>query len=155
MSPERRIDITIPSTYGGIDLVRGVLASVRDKVPLPNAVLLKVEICVVEAIGNSIRHAYDLKPDGVILVSILLGEDRLVVEVGDEGRTMPPEAQDRMKNGPPLADPDTLSVQEIPEGGMGFPIMRSVLDAVSYETAQGRNTLRMTMKHPSSVLSPE
>ena len=101
MITERRIDITIPSTYDDIGLVRKALACVQDEVPLPRELMLKVEICVVEAIGNSIRHALDLKPDRSVHIALRLLQDRFVVEVSDCGRVMPAEAQNRLEASPP------------------------------------------------------
>jgi serine/threonine-protein kinase RsbW len=144
VSEERRIDVRIPSRYQDIDLVRRVMAAARADIPLTPDAQLKLEICVVEGVGNAIRHAYGLRGDGVVEVVLRLGAAQLVVEITDRGRPMSPENRRRLTDGPDPAAPDDLPVGEIPEGGMGFPILRAVLDGLEYTSDDGRNTLRLT-----------
>lgn len=149
MSVERRIEVRIPSRYQDIDLVRRVLSALRHDIPLAHDALLKIEICVVEGVGNAIRHAYGLRGDGVVEVGLTLGPDHLVIEVSDRGRAMSPENRRRLKQGPTPTTPDRLEIRRNREGGMGFPILRAVLDDLEYTSQDGCNTLRMT-----KMLSP-
>jgi len=142
----RSASVRIRSRYEDIPLVRKVMSSVREEAALSHEAMVKVEVCLIEVIGNSIRHAYGMRDDGEIDVAFHLGGDRFVIEVSDRGRAMSPEKQRLLTHGEDLPHPDRVPVDRIPEGGMGFPILRRVLDGVEYESRDGRNTLRM-MKH--------
>jgi serine/threonine-protein kinase RsbW len=146
VSDTRSATVRIRSRYEDIPLVRRVMASLREETGLSHEAMVKVEVCLIEVIGNSIRHAYGMRDDGEIDVAFHLGGDRFIVEVSDHGRTMSLEHQHRLVHGEDLPQPDRAAVDRIPEGGMGFPILRRVLDALEYRSLDGRNTLRMT-KH--------
>ncbi|MBZ0270056.1 ATP-binding protein [bacterium] len=150
MSLTRTASVRIRSRYEDIPLVRRVMSSVREETALSHETMVKVEICLIEVIGNSIRHAYGMRDDGEIDVAFRLEGDRFVIEVSDRGRTMSPDKQHLLVHGEDLPRPDRAHVDRIPEGGMGFPILRRVLDGVEYESRDGRNTLRMTKRYAAS-----
>lgn len=147
MSFTRTASVRIRSTYEDVPLVRRVMSSLREETALSHEAMVKVEICLVEVIGNAIRHAYGMRGDGEIDVAFRLEGDRFVVEVSDRGRTMSPEHRHRLVHGEDLPPAESIPVHEIPEGGMGFPILRRVLDGLEYESSGGRNTLRMTKRY--------
>lgn len=101
-----------------------------------------VELCVVEAVNNAIEHAYREQPGSVVEVEMALAATALRIEVRDRGR--------RMDWAAACALPDAHAAEHLAEGGRGVLIMRSLMDGLSYHTADGWNVLRMVKQLPSA-----
>jgi serine/threonine-protein kinase RsbW len=118
------VRLTIPARAEYITLCRLALtgiARVRDD--LSEELLADLKLALTEATSNSVRHAYAEDGDGVVEISYELLEDKLVIEVTDEGAGFDPEAE-----GPP---------EELSEGGLGIAIIRAIADEVEIKTRPG------------------
>ena len=74
-----------------------------------------LKLALTEACSNSVRHAYEEGRDGIVEVSYRLAEDRIVVEVTDDGAGFDAAVLERAQ-------------QELDEGGLGIAIIRAVTD---------------------------
>ena len=97
----------------------------------------QLELCVVEATTNAIRHAYDGFPGNEVEVIVELTTDQISFKVCDSGKTHPAFDQQ-------TASFDWKTLDQAPEGGMGLSIIREIMDEVQYSSSQGRNCLTMT-----------
>ena len=97
----------------------------------------QMELSVVEAVNNAIKHAYDGQAGNEVRVTVVLYGDHIVFGVSDSGRAMSTANQPEPKIDP--EDRDSL-----PESGMGLLIIRSAMDQVDYRSEGGWNTLTMT-----------
>ena len=136
-SMERRIKLTIGSSLENVPLLTGVINGLCSFIPLSDIESYQVEVCIVEAVNNAIKHAYDNKPGYDVEVVFTLHTDRLVLEICDYGRAMEQMVKSSL-------DFDQNDVKNLPEGGMGLFIIEAVMDDVSYRSYDGRNTLTMT-----------
>jgi serine/threonine-protein kinase RsbW len=113
------IRLTIPAKPEYITLGRLALTGIARlrAEPLSQEVLGDLKLALTEACTNSVRHAYG---DGEGLVEILyeLYEDRLVVEVSDQGGGFDRDAS-------PQA---ALDADELSEGGLGIAIIEALAD---------------------------
>ncbi len=95
-----------------------------------SAVLLATE----EAATNIIRHAY-LYEKGVLRLRIVIYRKLVVISLIDFGRSFTPDAS------------GTLDLERLIEsgrkGGLGFYMIRKIMDSVEYISSAGRNELRM------------
>jgi anti-sigma regulatory factor (Ser/Thr protein kinase) len=148
--PSRRIRVSIEGTYEEVSCVRQILPIAARDLAFPKTTLLRLEICLTEALHNVIRHGYAGREGGAVEVDFLAYPDRLVIEIADEGAPIPPAARAGLRNRAPLPERDE-DVASLPEGGFGIPILRAVLDEIDYRTGGGRNVLTMTKR---TVLSP-
>lgn len=98
----------------------------------------QLELCVIEATTNAIRHAYSGLPGNEVEVVVELVADRISFLIYDSGKAHPDF--DQMT---PLSF-DWKSPDQVPEGGMGLSIIREIMDEVQYSSYQGRNCLAMT-----------
>ncbi len=98
-----------------------------------------IETCVVEAVNNVAKHAYDDPAGKKLAVLCKAFSDRMIFEVWDWGKGMPALA-------PCSLDFDPSDVNNLPESGMGLFIIQQVMDHVEYVQAEGKNVLTMT-KH--------
>lgn len=111
---------------------RGLAASYG----MPEGRALDLELCLNEIVANVIQYAYDPGQNGrEIRVTVERdgGSVRLVVE--DDGRPFDPLAA------PALRTPRSL--EDLPVGGWGIPLVRTLLDDVRYERRDGANRLTL------------
>lgn len=118
--------------------VRGICQNTLQDDEIPR----QMELSVVEAVNNAIKHAYGGLPGHEVLVTVVVLPDRFVFSVSDSGKAM--AAFEPVE---PEVDPDDLD--SLPESGMGLMIIRAAMDLVNYRSQDGRNTLTMTKLLPA------
>jgi serine/threonine-protein kinase RsbW len=132
------IRLTIPAKPEYITLGRLALTGIARLRPEPlrQEVLGDLKLALTEACTNSVRHAYS-SGEGMVEILYELHDDKLVVEVLDEGEGFDPPAE-----------PSTALVdEELSEGGLGIAIIEALADEFEIrERAQGGSFLRF-VKH--------
>jgi serine/threonine-protein kinase RsbW len=113
----RMVRLTIPAKPEYVTLSRLALTGLAGVLALSDDTLADLKLALTEACSNSVRHAYG-DADGRVQISFQLSEDRLVVEVSDDGAGFDPGANTR--NGEQADD--------LTEGGLGIAIIRSIAD---------------------------
>ena len=130
------IRLTIPAKPEYITLGRLALTGLARLRPLSQDVLGDLKLALTEACTNSVRHAYE-GGEGHVEILYELHDDRLVVEVTDEGEGFTPPDDPEM--------PEELSE----EGGLGIAIIQALSDELEIrENAGGGSRLRF-VKHLS------
>jgi serine/threonine-protein kinase RsbW len=110
------VRLTIPARPEYISLSRLALSGLARVRPLPEDTLADLKLALTEACSNSVRHAY-AGGEGHVQISFELGDDRLVVEVEDDGTGFEHDGAGRD------LDPDELT-----EGGLGIAIIKAIAD---------------------------
>jgi serine/threonine-protein kinase RsbW len=113
----RTVRLTIPAKPEYITLSRLALAGLSRVRSFSDETLADLKLALTEACSNSVRHAYE-DGEGHVDISFELRDDRLIVEVADDGTGFEPE------NGV------TKDGEELSEGGLGIAIIRSIADEV-------------------------
>lgn len=134
------IRLTIPAKPEYITLGRLALTGIARLRPEPlrQEVLGDLKLALTEACTNSVRHAY-ADGDGMVEITYELHDDKLVVEVADEGEGFEP----------PATPSDALADDELSEGGLGIAIIEALADEFEIrERDQGGSSLRF-VKHLS------
>ena len=116
----RTVRLTIPAKPEYITLSRLALAGLSRIRSFSDETLADLKLALTEACSNSVRHAYD-DGEGHVDISFELRDDRLIVEVADDGTGFEPDEGAK-------SDDDVLS-----EGGLGIAIIRSIADEVEIE----------------------
>ena len=116
----RTVRLTIPAKPEYITLSRLALAGLSRIRSFSDETLADLKLALTEACSNSVRHAYD-DGEGHVDISFELRDDRLIVEVADDGTGFEPDEGAK-------SDEDVLS-----EGGLGIAIIRSIADEVEIE----------------------
>lgn len=98
-----------------------------------------LRLCLAEALNNIVEHAYDGAEGKPIYANVALSRGAYEVTLIDEGKPMPggmvPEG-----SGPEFNE-DVL--EDLPEGGFGWMLIRSEMDNIAYERREGCNVLRL------------
>jgi len=109
----RQVRLTIPAKAEYVLLGRLALSGLTRTRPLADETLNDLKLAVTEACTNSVRHAY-AGNGGTVDIVYELHDDRLVVEVSDDGSGFNP---DRVEE-----------AGELSEGGLGIAIIRALTD---------------------------
>jgi len=122
----REVRLTIPARAEYVLLGRLALSGITRMRPLDDETVNDLKLAVTEACTNSVRHAYG-DNGGIVDIVYELHDDRLVVEVSDDGGGFSPEAR--------------IEVGELTEGGLGIAIIRALVDEFEVgERGDGRGS---------------
>jgi serine/threonine-protein kinase RsbW len=110
----RAVRLTIPAKPEYITLCRLALIGLSRLRPLPDETLADLKLALTEACSNSVRHAYG-DQEGSVEILYELHEDRLVIEVLDDGAGFETHETEQ-------------EADELSEGGLGIAIIRAIAD---------------------------
>jgi serine/threonine-protein kinase RsbW len=109
--------------------------------------IYEVQLCVVEATSNAVRHAYGNKSGNLVEIKLAISSTHVSVQVYDWGSAMPPETLEQAPHLP--SKTENRSVSLLPESGWGLLILTKLMDRVEYTSRDGRNCLSMNKTIPS------
>jgi serine/threonine-protein kinase RsbW len=109
------VALTIPAKAEYMVLPRLALTGLARIRALEADTVADLKLALTEACSNSIRHAYDTGSHGNVQVRYELTDDKLAVEVTDDGDGFDPATM-RAPSG------------ELDEGGLGIAIIRALVD---------------------------
>ncbi|PKQ13077.1 MAG: ATP-binding protein [Alphaproteobacteria bacterium HGW-Alphaproteobacteria-1] len=120
--------------------VRALLAEIRGWLclqGLDDAACGKIEIALAEALNNVVEHA-SLDSKDEIALDMTLAPDGIGVELRDRGAPLPGLT-------PPRGDPPTLTGDRdnLPEGGFGWFLIRTLTTDLHYARTDGKNHLSL------------
>lgn len=133
-SPASSITLTIPGHQTAVrDGLRALLDTLLLR-SLPEDGRGTAEIVLAEALNNIVEHAY-AHHDGEIEVSLQLQQNELLCHISDSGLPMP---GGKLPDGilAPLG-----AFEDLPEGGFGWHLIRSLSKDLRYRRDGGRNLL--------------
>jgi serine/threonine-protein kinase RsbW len=116
----REVRLTIPARAEYVLLGRLALSGLTRMRPLNDETVNDLKLAVTEACTNSVRHAYGGDNGGTVDIVYELHDDRLVVEVSDDGGGFDPN--------------EVEEATELTEGGLGIAIIRALVD--EFEVAE-------------------
>ena len=121
--------------------VRHSLASMFAQEPLScisDDMRSTAEIVIAEALNNIVEHAY-ADQSGMIVVSLNLGEDGLECAFTDQGAPMPNNSLPQGKLH------DLNDMEDLPEGGFGWYLIRALAQDLQYSRTCEQNFLRFRL----------
>lgn len=138
-SIERKFKLQVPSSTENLALIREFVTTVGKQALMSDEDISKLELAVDEACANVIEHAYGHDITKEVDVRAVFDEDEVRISVIDSGRGFDPAKVDQ----------ETVEqlVAQRKSGGLGFRLIKSLMDDVSYEIVPGqKNELHMTKK---------
>jgi serine/threonine-protein kinase RsbW len=131
-APPERIEVRLPSRASYLGAVRSVVKGLVEEcldVRLTDEEIHGIQLSLQEACINVVRHAHRNDPTKPLVIGILPGPDRLVIEIEDFGPGLP-------ETPPPDPNPEAPR-----EGGYGLFIMRETMDEVRSVHRDGKHVL--------------
>ena len=132
----RTVHLAIDSRLDHVELLARAVRALCATAGVPARDCAQVELALVEAVNNVIRHAYRGEPGHPVRVAFSVRDGQFAIEVEDEGLPMPPRPS-------PVLDFDPADVGSLPEGGMGLYIIHTVMDEVEFRRHDGVNAMVM------------
>ncbi len=105
---------------------------------LAPAVLQAADVALEEHLTNVMAYAYEDAAPHQIRIRLTLENQRLQIEIEDDGRPYDPLSR-------PAVD-TSLPLEEKPIGGLGIHLIRSLMDEVDYRREARKNILRMSKR---------
>ena len=134
---KKEISLEIDSRLENVYLIGKEVKKICQSFNLNKMEIYEIELCIVEACTNVIRHAYKEKPGNVVKITISLeNRCKLILKVYDWGESMDPEYLDKAES----------DIYKFSEGGRGLLIIKKLMDEVSYKTKKNGNVLTMIKK---------
>ena len=141
----QQITLTIASRLDAVPLLGQLVSSMCSSAGFSPVEGSRVEVCVVEAVNNVIKHAYGEDPGRAVEVEISLFPDKLVFDVLDSGRSAD-SAENLHADYRHAFDVDGDHLDELPESGRGLAIIQEVMDSFEYSSSPERNRFRLTKR---------
>ncbi|MGB9846679.1 MAG: anti-sigma F factor [Desulfotomaculales bacterium] len=93
--------------------------------------LEEIKVAVSEAVANAVIHAYENRPEGIVIVEMVITDEILEIRVEDRGKGI---ANVKKALEPSYStDPERM--------GLGFVFMQSFMDSLHVESSVGKGTI--------------
>lgn len=136
------LQFTISSSFEAVaDLAERVSTVCAPRYGRRSDVVDTLRLCLAEALNNIVEHAYDGADGRPIFARVQLRPSGYDVVLVDEGKPMPGGTLPAGR-----LDFDNENLDFLPEGGFGWVLIRSQMDAIDYERRGGRNVLRLSKR---------
>ncbi len=136
------IKIVIDSKLEEIPSVGKKIREICSSMRLPSFEAFQIELCVVEAVTNSIKHAYRLEAGHQVEITLSIVSDKFIFDICDTGILM----DSKLLEEDPSLSFNADNLESVSEKGRGLVIIKEIMDNVTYTSKQGKNCLSMTKK---------
>ncbi len=150
----RRIKFVIDSSLENVSLLGMSINKICSSASFSEIDCFNIELCVVEAVTNSIEHAYHGSSGNELSVVLTLTPKDITFDVYDTGDPMNPRNLDEARIIGPEEDESSGS-DGIAEGGRGLGIMKEIMDSATYRPDKGGNRLTLRKALPTANMDPE
>ncbi len=133
--PVREINAEFRATESSLPAIRTLIRETFINAGFARKEVHAVNLAIEEGVTNIIRHAY-LYEEGVIRFRIVIYRKRIIISLIDTGRSFQPDGGSKL-------DLEKL-VESGRKGGLGFYMIRKIMDSVEYLSSPDLNELRMT-----------
>jgi len=140
----RRIRLSIESSCQHVSLISIAVNRLCSLALFSEKDAHAIELCVTEAVVNSIKHAYGDEPNHEVTVTVTIETEHLRIDVCDSGKSMDPGMLESKREIDTVFDLEKIGT--IPESGRGLAIIQWVMDEVCYTIGEHQNCLRMVKK---------
>lgn len=138
------IKLIIDSALEHIALVGMAVNTISGEAGFSQETADQMELAVVEAVNNAMKHAYGNRAGREIAVIIEIGPDGITFQVRETGKPM------AALNVPEL-NFDPGDIANLPVSGMGLYLIHQIMDEVCYASSEGTNILTMIKKLAPTV----
>ncbi|HZF09394.1 MAG TPA: ATP-binding protein [Thermoanaerobaculia bacterium] len=142
--PTREVELSIDSRLENVALLGAALSGIAAGLGFGESERYHLELCLVEAASNSVRHAYGGEPGHPVRLRIMVDAERIEMRIADRGLPVPPEH----RTSPELVEVDPSDLSRLGEGGRGMFLMHTLMDEITFGVEDGWNVLSLTKRRP-------
>jgi serine/threonine-protein kinase RsbW len=136
---ETVLELEIPARPEYVAIVRLVVSSLAAaRRAVADERVDDLKLAVSEACTNAIEAQRGSGSPDLVGIRIVEGQDRLEVRIRDSGPGFDP---DSLPEHPPVTDPERLNF----ERGLGIPLMRTLVDELTFQPGTPGTTVVMTL----------
>jgi len=135
--PIKEISAEFPAEEKYLDSIQRVVREACTAAGMPRKDTSAVLLAIEEGATNIIRHAY-LYEKGALRLRVTIYARQITFSLIDYGRSFRPEGSGKL-------DLERL-IESGRRGGLGFYMIRKIMDSVEYVSWAGQNELRMTRR---------
>jgi serine/threonine-protein kinase RsbW len=146
-----QLELVIDSNLSDVALVAVAVKNICLYLGLDKSGANEVELCVVEAVTNAIKHAYHGNSGHPVSVLVSVSAEELQLEVTDCGTSMAASQVERLVEGTDVVEMDRIDQSSLAESGRGLQIIHDLMDKAAYIKKGNLNCLRLT----KYISSPE
>ena len=139
-STARSVEIVIRNEIAELATLSDGLERIGAELGVPGKPLMQLQVALDEVASNVIKYGW---PDGgnhELCVRITGQQDRIEVEIVDDGREFDP------RQAPP-SEPQPAGRRQ--PGGLGIHLVKQLVDRLEYERVDGRNRTVVTKQYIS------
>jgi serine/threonine-protein kinase RsbW len=140
--------IEIRSAFREVRKVSTVARKNSETLGFNTTEVYEIELSVVEAVTNCIKHAYNGENESTIKVEFEIEQDALKILVIDSGKCW--ESFEAARSKPSPFSFEYEKYEDAPENGMGLAIIDQVMDDISYHRKENHNILSLSKKLPEN-----
>lgn len=134
-----RFSFTIEATIGNIPVIADGIEDYLTSAGVDPAIIPDIQLAVDEAVTNTVMHGYRGQA-GTVTITCSIHDGCVRIVIRDRAPAFNPLT---------IRDPDiSPDLADRAPGGLGFFLVRKVMDAVSYEYWDGENVLTLEKKVP-------
>lgn len=132
---QHTVDLRIPSDYGYEKVAMDAASAVARRMGFGESRIADLRTALAEACLNAMEHGNRFAEDTKVMVVLTVGDDRLGVDVIDEGRGV---------GEPHITAPLSVPHQAgVAHGSMGMFLISHLMDEVEYTRQPSGTTVRM------------
>ncbi len=95
-----------------------------------------IEVALLEALNNVVKHAYKGVPGNPIRVMLEVSQEKIEIKIFDEGSGEPRKKAETLSF-------DPVDIINLPEGGMGLFIIEKLMDQTEFKVENKKNVFSM------------
>lgn len=141
---EKKLNMSICSDLHQVQMIGKTVRCLCEDLALASANVTQVELAVVEAINNSIEHAYSYEKGFKVDVCFEVSGHALNVMIMDYGIPMPPQTVKMLTNDEVKMPEFGTDSESLPESGWGVQLVKSLCDSMQYDRESACNKLSLT-----------
>lgn len=131
-----KLSVHLENRLDEIQRVDTAIEEFTEQLDLPFSVVFQIRLVVEELFTNIVSYGYEDEAIHEVLVTLECSDDRIELNLVDDGREFNPLEVDPNHN---VAD----TIEELEIGGKGWTLVRAYMDEFDYAYDDGKNHLTL------------